>query len=42
MLWLIANVLAHHEASDQPFWLFLIAATLVAAVAALVMRRNNG
>ena len=42
LLWLIANVLAHHEASDQPFWLLLIAATLVAAVAALVMRRNNG
>ena len=41
MYCLIANILAHHEAHDQPFWLLLIATTLVAA-AALVMRRNHG
>ena len=43
MAWLIANILAHHEAHDQPFWLLLVAATLVSAAAvALRMRRNNG
>ena len=41
MSWFIANILAHHEVHDQPFCLLLVAATLV-AVAALVMRRNNG
>ena len=41
MYCLIANILAHHAAHDQPFWLLLVAATLI-AVAALVMRRNNG
>lgn len=35
-------ILAHHELQDRPFWLLLVAATLVAAFGALIARRNNG
>jgi hypothetical protein len=41
MLQTLTIILAHHELRDRPFWLLLVAATLVSAVV-LVTRKTRG